>query len=89
MNYLLYVGNWVLEKLCFCYVRDTNYVVAFSNMANCNTSPKALLGEADLLAGQVSCPRSPPNIIASFEGVVPPPEEWIVNGACAYVPQVY
>lgn len=48
----------------------------------------ALLGEADLLAGQISCPRSPPNIIASFAGVLPKPEDWIVPGVCAFVPQV-
>ncbi|OSD05140.1 multidrug resistance-associated ABC transporter [Trametes coccinea BRFM310] len=47
----------------------------------------ALLGEADLLSGQMICPRSPPDTIASFAGVIPPPDEWIVKGVCAYVPQ--
>ncbi|KAI9068084.1 multidrug resistance-associated ABC transporter [Trametes sanguinea] len=47
----------------------------------------ALLGEADLLSGQMICPRSPPDTIASFAGVIPPPEEWVVQGVCAYVPQ--
>lgn len=47
----------------------------------------ALLGEADLLSGQICCPRSPPDAIASFEKVIPPPEEWVVPGLCAYVPQ--
>ncbi|KAI0676238.1 multidrug resistance-associated ABC transporter [Trametes maxima] len=47
----------------------------------------ALLGEADLLSGQMVCPRSPPDTIASFAGVVVPQEEWIVHGVCAYVPQ--
>ncbi|KAI0717016.1 multidrug resistance-associated ABC transporter [Earliella scabrosa] len=47
----------------------------------------ALLGEADLLSGQLFCPRSPPDIIASFAGVEVPEEEWIVQGVCAYVPQ--
>ncbi|EMD35635.1 hypothetical protein CERSUDRAFT_85574 [Gelatoporia subvermispora B] len=47
----------------------------------------ALLGEADLLAGQIQCPRTPPNAIASFAGVVISQEEWIVQGVCAYVPQ--
>ncbi|EMD35632.1 hypothetical protein CERSUDRAFT_85569 [Gelatoporia subvermispora B] len=47
----------------------------------------ALLGEADLLAGQIQCPRTPPDTIASFTGTVVPPEEWIVQGVCAYVPQ--
>ena len=47
----------------------------------------ALLGEADILTGQVVCPRSPPDVIASFAGVVVPKEEWVVPGVCAYVPQ--
>ncbi|OJT05133.1 ABC transporter ATP-binding protein/permease VMR1, partial [Trametes pubescens] len=47
----------------------------------------ALLGEADLLSGQMICPRSPPDTIAKFAGVVVPQEEWIVSGVCAYVPQ--
>ncbi|KAI0367391.1 multidrug resistance-associated ABC transporter [Pilatotrama ljubarskyi] len=47
----------------------------------------ALLGEADLLSGQMICPRSPPDTIASFAGVVVPHEEWIVQGVCAFVPQ--
>ncbi|PFH48697.1 hypothetical protein AMATHDRAFT_5550 [Amanita thiersii Skay4041] len=47
----------------------------------------ALLGEADILAGQLSCPRSPPNSIASFLGRTIPKDEWIINGLCAYVPQ--
>lgn len=48
----------------------------------------ALLGEADLLTGQLVCPRSPPDIIASFAGAIVPDEEWVVEGVCAYVPQV-
>ncbi|KAI8972894.1 ATP-binding cassette transporter [Trametes punicea] len=47
----------------------------------------ALLGEADLLSGQMICPRSPPDTIARFAGVVVPQEEWVVSGVCAYVPQ--
>ena len=47
----------------------------------------ALLGEADLVTGQLMCPRSPPDVIASFTGVVVPEEEWVVHGVCAYVPQ--
>ncbi|KAI0761279.1 multidrug resistance-associated ABC transporter [Trametes elegans] len=47
----------------------------------------ALLGEADLLSGQMICPRSPPDTIASFAGVVVPQDKWIVPGVCAYVPQ--
>ncbi|KAF8507555.1 multidrug resistance-associated ABC transporter [Gautieria morchelliformis] len=47
----------------------------------------SLLGEADLLSGQVRCPRSPPDAIASFTGHIPPPEDWVIPGLCAYVPQ--
>ncbi|KAL1738950.1 P-loop containing nucleoside triphosphate hydrolase protein, partial [Schizophyllum fasciatum] len=52
-----------------------------------------LLGEADVLAGQLSCPRSPPDSLATFareakeKGGIPS-ESWIVPGVCAYVPQV-
>ncbi|PPR02009.1 hypothetical protein CVT24_011132 [Panaeolus cyanescens] len=47
----------------------------------------ALLGEADVLSGQVLCPRSPPDSLASFAGKSVRPEEWVVDGVCAYVPQ--
>ncbi|KAF8205439.1 multidrug resistance-associated ABC transporter [Mycena galopus ATCC 62051] len=47
----------------------------------------ALLGEADLLSGQMLCPRSPPNSLAAFTDVHPSKEEWVVQGMCAYVPQ--
>ncbi|KAK0452263.1 P-loop containing nucleoside triphosphate hydrolase protein [Armillaria borealis] len=46
----------------------------------------ALLGEADILAGQMLCPRSPPDAIASFKTILPR-EEWVIQGICAYVPQ--
>lgn len=46
----------------------------------------AFLGECDLLAGQVICPRSPPDAVASFPSSIKP-EEWVVQGLCAYVPQ--
>ncbi|KAJ7598811.1 multidrug resistance-associated ABC transporter [Mycena floridula] len=46
----------------------------------------ALLGEADILAGQVICPRSPPDALASF-ATVGADEEWVIPGICAYVPQ--
>ncbi|KAL5499194.1 hypothetical protein ACEPAH_1712 [Sanghuangporus vaninii] len=48
---------------------------------------QTLLGEADVLAGTVECPRSPPNAMATFADVAASPEDWIVNGTCAYVPQ--
>lgn len=48
---------------------------------------QALLGEADVLTGQVLCPRSPPDAIASFRGEIPPQNEWIRPNVCAYVPQ--
>ncbi|KAJ6595567.1 multidrug resistance-associated ABC transporter [Mycena vulgaris] len=47
----------------------------------------ALLGEADLLTGQMMCPRSPPNSLAAFTDVHVSKEEWVVQGICAYVPQ--
>ncbi|KAF5371802.1 hypothetical protein D9758_003453 [Tetrapyrgos nigripes] len=46
----------------------------------------ALLGEADVLTGQLFCPRSPPNSIASFEKM-DKSEKWVVQGITAYVPQ--
>ena len=48
----------------------------------------ALLGEADILAGQVLCPRSPPDSLASFSSSRICKEDWVVSGVCAYVPQV-
>ena len=48
----------------------------------------ALLGEADVLTGQLLCPRSPPDSLASFSKIIPRKDEWIVQGCCAYVPQV-
>ncbi|KAG6812192.1 hypothetical protein H0H92_003997 [Tricholoma furcatifolium] len=47
----------------------------------------SLLGEADVLTGQTLCPRSPPDSLASFAGIHPSKEEWVVQGVCAYVPQ--
>jgi hypothetical protein len=60
-------------------------VTSFSSF---NSVYLALLGEADLLTGQVLCPRSPPDSLASFADVLVPEEEWVVDGICAYVPQV-
>lgn len=48
---------------------------------------EALLGEAEVVAGRVACPRSAPDCLANFE-VLPAPDDWIVAGVCAYVPQV-
>lgn len=48
----------------------------------------SLLGEADVLAGQLSCPRSPPDSLVSFaESAVITEDEWVVEGSTAYVPQ--
>ncbi|KAJ7512914.1 multidrug resistance-associated ABC transporter [Mycena galericulata] len=47
----------------------------------------ALLGEADLLTGQMLCPRSPPDSLAAFADVHVSKDEWVVQGICAYVPQ--
>jgi ABC-type multidrug transport system fused ATPase/permease subunit len=46
----------------------------------------ALLGEADILAGQVLCPRSPPNAIPFREDEDVIGENWL-QPCCAYVPQ--
>ncbi|KAJ6612172.1 multidrug resistance-associated ABC transporter [Mycena sp. CBHHK59/15] len=48
----------------------------------------ALLGEADLVAGQMHCPRSPPDALASFADACISQQDWLVEGMCAYVPQV-
>ncbi|KAI0302402.1 hypothetical protein B0F90DRAFT_1714514 [Multifurca ochricompacta] len=47
----------------------------------------SLLGEADFLTGQVMCPKTPPDAIACFADTIPPPDEWAMDGVCAYVPQ--
>ncbi|KAG2008561.1 ATP-binding cassette transporter [Coprinopsis cinerea AmutBmut pab1-1] len=47
----------------------------------------ALLGEADILSGQMVCPRSPPDSIATYSKMDVSKEEWVVDGMCAYVPQ--
>ncbi|KAJ7638358.1 multidrug resistance-associated ABC transporter [Roridomyces roridus] len=48
----------------------------------------ALLGEADVVAGQMTCPRSPADALACFSGQSINAEDWLVEGMCAYVPQV-
>ncbi|TFK32340.1 multidrug resistance-associated ABC transporter [Crucibulum laeve] len=45
------------------------------------------LGEADILSGQVLCPRSPLDHIASCTNI-DPSTPWIVKGTSAYVPQI-
>ena len=77
-------ASWVVEKLSCFLVRKT--VIVFT--ITCSDWVTALLGEADFLTGQVLCPKTPPDALASFAGVVPPPDEWVVDGVCAYVPQV-
>ncbi|KAJ6552936.1 P-loop containing nucleoside triphosphate hydrolase protein [Mycena capillaripes] len=48
----------------------------------------ALLGEADVLSGQMICPRSPADSVACFAaGSHPRKEDWVIQGICAYVPQ--
>ena len=47
----------------------------------------ALLGEADILTGQVVCPHSPPDALAAFTRAEIASEDWVVEGMCAYVPQ--
>ncbi|KAF8609600.1 multidrug resistance-associated ABC transporter [Ceratobasidium sp. AG-I] len=48
----------------------------------------ALLGEADILTGQLLAPRSPPDALASLGRQSDlNSSNWIVRGICAYVPQ--
>lgn len=48
----------------------------------------SLLGETDLLAGQIVCPRTPPEALAAFASMAYiDPRDWIVPGVVAYVPQ--
>ncbi|CAE6501788.1 unnamed protein product [Rhizoctonia solani] len=48
----------------------------------------ALLGEADILAGQLIAPRSPPDALAKLSQETNlNHSNWIVRGICAYVPQ--
>lgn len=47
----------------------------------------ALLGEADLLSGQIVCPRSPVNTISITSDMKRIPEEDWLLPVCAYVPQ--
>jgi hypothetical protein len=46
-----------------------------------------MLGESDLLTGQIIVPRSPPDSIATFSAQEISDEDWIVSGICGYVPQ--
>jgi hypothetical protein len=76
------VGGWAVERPYCCWVclrRD------IWNAAQCVL---ALLGEADILTGQVVCPRSPPDALACFADQKITREDWIAPGVCAYVPQV-
>ncbi|CAK5262101.1 unnamed protein product [Mycena citricolor] len=45
-----------------------------------------LLGEANIVEGTVTCPRSHPNSLESLSGRIDP-EGWVVPGVTAYVPQ--
>lgn len=48
----------------------------------------ALLGEADILAGQLISPRSPPDALATLRQETNlDSSNWVVRGICAYVPQ--
>ncbi|KAF7354869.1 Multidrug resistance-associated ABC transporter [Mycena sanguinolenta] len=48
----------------------------------------ALLGEAQVVAGQMTCPRSPSGFLASCSENEISQKDWLVEGMCAYVPQV-
>ncbi|KAH8793678.1 multidrug resistance-associated ABC transporter [Flagelloscypha sp. PMI_526] len=49
---------------------------------------QALLGEADVLSGQLICPRSTPDALAALSATLGEGEGWVKEGLCAYVPQV-
>ena len=46
----------------------------------------ALLGEADLLAGQLVCPRSKLDVMSTFSANASE-SDWVVKSVSAYVPQ--
>ncbi|KAH8833430.1 multidrug resistance-associated ABC transporter [Flagelloscypha sp. PMI_526] len=48
---------------------------------------QALLGEADVLSGQLICPRSTPDALAAVSKTLSEGENWISEGLCAFVPQ--
>lgn len=48
----------------------------------------AMLGEADVLAGQVISPRSPPDALARLTIPLEDGEDWVTPNMCAYVPQI-
>ncbi|KAJ7054182.1 multidrug resistance-associated ABC transporter [Mycena amicta] len=45
-----------------------------------------LLGEAEIVSGHVFCPRSSPDFLANSANAIDA-ANWVVAGACAYVPQ--
>ncbi|KAF8178262.1 multidrug resistance-associated ABC transporter [Pholiota molesta] len=47
----------------------------------------ALLGEAEILSGRMNCPRTPPDSLSVVPHLTIQKEDWIVDGACAYVSQ--
>jgi len=47
----------------------------------------AMLGEADVLAGQVISPRSPPDALSRLMNPPEDGEDWVIPNMCAYVPQ--
>ena len=46
-----------------------------------------LLGEADIVTGQMVCPRSAPDLMDSFANQKIAPEDWVIQDMIAYVPQ--
>jgi hypothetical protein len=55
--------------------------------SDCPSLLSALLGEADLLSGQIVCPRSPVNTLTITSDMHTIPEKDWVLPVCAYVPQ--
>ena len=48
----------------------------------------AMLGEADILPGQVILPHSPPDALARSMSPLEHGEDWVMPTICAYVPQM-
>ncbi|ETW77907.1 ABC transporter [Heterobasidion irregulare TC 32-1] len=80
-------NKFVLVDLNLAFPRDRLSLVCGKLGSGKTLLLLALLGEADMLTGQVSCPRTPPDAIAAFAKESPSDEEWVVEGVCAYVPQ--
>ncbi len=65
------------------------YLLQRHAMIKYSSTITALLGEAEVLSGSIICPQSPPDGLTILTEHPVPENQWIVQGLCAYVPQVY